>query len=256
MLLSRTGRLLVALGRLQRHQIISKTTSRAFYQQLCYLYPSSLRTAVQPCLVDMPKTPRRRDFNSAAERSRFTLDGDKFVSPMFYTAKIMYAESWRDVHEVMTDMKDAGMEMSTVHFNAAITVCAKLRMTEKALWLLDEMISRGIEPDLISYCSAINACQKGKQWEKALALLKKMTYRGMEPDLACFNAAVSACDKSNQWEEALGLLRKVRENGLQPNIITYSSAISACLRGKTVGASSPSLARNKRSWFGARCLHL
>ena len=87
------------------------------------------------------------------------------------------------------------VEMDLIHFSAAIAVCDKHKKTDKAVFLLHEMIRRGITPDVITFILAISACAKGGQRKRALILLRGMIDLGIKPNVVSFNVVISAWGK-------------------------------------------------------------
>ena len=67
---------------------------------------------------------------------------------------------------LLHNIKDVGVELNIVCYNATISACEKGRKWEKALQLFQEMRENGIEPNVISYSSTISDCKKGRNWEK------------------------------------------------------------------------------------------
>ncbi|CAK9090888.1 unnamed protein product, partial [Durusdinium trenchii] len=77
----------------------------------------------------------------------------------------------------------------------------------------------------------ISTCARAKMWQQALKLLEVMPEMKLQPNVISYNATISACEKGGQWPQALKLLEAMREMKVQPNVISYSAAISACEKG-------------------------
>lgn len=133
--------------------------------------------------------------------------------------------------EVLHSMRSRKAEPNVIHYNAAISSCAKAAKYTTALELLSLMEKRGVTPDVITYSSCISACDKGSQWTTALELLQSMENRGLQPDAIIFNATISACTKSGQWEHALRLFSEMRKHSVQPNETSVHVAMQACAEG-------------------------
>jgi pentatricopeptide repeat protein len=129
---------------------------------------------------------------------------------------------------LLQNVKDAGIPLETIIYNAAISACEKGGRADVALELLREMQQAGIPPDTITYSAAISACEKGGRADDALALLREMQQAGIPPNTITYSAAISACEKGGRADDALALLREMQQAGIWPDIITYSAAISAC----------------------------
>jgi pentatricopeptide repeat protein len=78
---------------------------------------------------------------------------------------------------ILQVVKDKKLTLDNYAYAAAIDACAKGRMWQRALELLDEMEKNGVTPNAITYSVAITACGNGGQWEKALCLLDEVRQR-------------------------------------------------------------------------------
>lgn len=125
---------------------------------------------------------------------------------------------------------------SAKEYTIAIKAAGKLRKTEQALNLLEEMVARDVPPTTITLNAAISAAGKGagNSWQKALQLLRDMPREyGLIPDLYSYNAAISACGHGGQWLKALQLLEEMplQDPPLTPDVVTFSAVIAACGEG-------------------------
>ena len=70
---------------------------------------------------------------------------------------------------MLEELKESDSELDTMTYNTAISACAKLGRSEKALELLDELNSHpGAQADKHTYCAAIRACETNGEYERAL----------------------------------------------------------------------------------------
>ncbi|CAJ1353163.1 unnamed protein product, partial [Effrenium voratum] len=129
---------------------------------------------------------------------------------------------------VLRWMLSSSAETNCFHFNAMLDAHARSGKWQRALGLLEEMLSHQVQLQSVSLGCAIAACEKGLQWQRGMALLMMMSDLALESNVIVFNAAASACEKEGQWRQALRLVELLSLRGLSPDIITMSSAISAC----------------------------
>jgi pentatricopeptide repeat protein len=82
----------------------------------------------------------------------------------------------------------------------------KQGQTEKAIDLLDMMISKGFEPDGMTYRILINGLCKKDEIEKAMEFLNVMISKGLEPDIVTYNPLINGLCRKGEIEKAMSLL--------------------------------------------------
>ena len=88
-----------------------------------------------------------------------------------------------------------------------------------------ERLENQLEANVFSYSACISVCARAKRWEKALFLLNRMEVQSHKPNIHCFSAAISACGKCGQWEKALQLLDEMQQRRLDPDVISFNATI-------------------------------
>ena len=85
---------------------------------------------------------------------------------------------------------------------------------QRALGVLEKMLSQGSRADVNTYNAAISACGTGKQWQRALDPIGEMHSKGLQANVITYSAAISACEKGNQWQPALEFFRRAELSGV------------------------------------------
>ncbi|CAK9090886.1 unnamed protein product, partial [Durusdinium trenchii] len=70
--------------------------------------------------------------------------------------------------------EDGGIKLEDSNCTVGISTCARAKMWQQALKLLEVMPEMKLQPNVISYNATISACEKGGQWPQALKLLEAM----------------------------------------------------------------------------------
>lgn len=113
-------------------------------------------------------------------------------------------------------MRDKGMQINLITYNAAITALAKAA-------------KQSSRPNYRSKEKSDNADEghRGKLWTRALQLLERMESDGIKPDGFSYSSAISCCGADGRWEEALELIDRMKKGGprTRPNKIAYTAAI-------------------------------
>ncbi|CAK9097952.1 unnamed protein product [Durusdinium trenchii] len=118
----------------------------------------------------------------------------------------------------------AGRELDVIHWNAAISACAKNSSWALALSVFEKMSS----PDIISVGAMINAFAKAQRWTEPLKLLDDAIQKKMQANAIVFSSSIAAGAKSGRWQTALSLLLRMGQLEVGANPLTLSSAISCC----------------------------
>lgn len=124
-------------------------------------------------------------------------------------------------------MRDKGMRVNLITYNAAITALAKSSKNRQYARVSSASDSTSSE-------TSVGSQQEDREelWPKALDLLKQMDRDGIRPDGFCYSSAINCCGAEGRWEEACELIETMKKGGpkSRPNKVAYTSAISACGR--------------------------
>lgn len=151
-------------------------------------------------------------------------------------------------------MDHAGIEKNVFHYNSLISVCEKMKDSNKALGLVAEMERNGVKKNEVTFSSAISACEKCGQWRKALNLLDQMKREGVGRTAIAYNAAISACEKGLVPNKALEVFENMKKEGVTPTVITFSALISACEKGQQWKLALEVLEEMKAAGHGANVI--
>jgi pentatricopeptide repeat protein len=114
-------------------------------------------------------------------------------------------------------MRDKGMSVNLITYNAAITALAKAaRQNTKHFAKQGDSVVDSNE----------------ELWRKALGLLDQMKKDGIEPDGFCYSSAINCCGSEGRWKEACELIETMKQGGprTRPNKIAYTAAIGECYK--------------------------
>ncbi|RZR73907.1 hypothetical protein BHM03_00029436 [Ensete ventricosum] len=154
------------------------------------------------------------------------------LSVQVYNAMMgVYARTGRfaKVQELLSSMRDRGLEPDLVSFNTLINAKAKAGSLAPglALELLQEVRRSGLRPDAITYNTLISACSRMSNLEDAVSIFKDMEASECQPDLWTYNAMISVFGRCGMILEAQRLFRELGERGFSPDAVTYNSLLFA-----------------------------
>ncbi|CAL1136574.1 unnamed protein product [Cladocopium goreaui] len=113
------------------------------------------------------------------------------LSEVSFGASVVSAE-WPRALAVM-DVLRMEIQLTEIHCNAAISVCAGAACWSWALHLLSSLQRWRIQGDTIAVNSMLDACEKGKQWQLALHLLFEFLALHVVMDEISFNSVLGSC---------------------------------------------------------------
>ena len=117
---------------------------------------------------------------------------------------------WQRAVNLLIQVEDAGGELSSGAYQAAITACSRAQPPawEAALQVLDR--SRAAEQTSEKcFGAAIHACRS--EWAAALGLLRLMEEDGFPLNRFVATAAIKALGKAGEWQQALDVFRQATE---------------------------------------------
>ncbi|CAL1141315.1 unnamed protein product [Cladocopium goreaui] len=127
-------------------------------------------------------------------------------------------------------MQDAGAMLDERNYTVGITLVARQKLWQDALYIFRSISTAGLSPNAFNYTATISACEKAGHWQMALHLFQEML-KELLADVVGFSAAISSCEKGFQWQTALDLFQSMQRVKVHPNVYSYSAAISASERG-------------------------
>jgi pentatricopeptide repeat protein len=114
-------------------------------------------------------------------------------------------------------------------YNAALLVCKKDGLWDRALDFLTVMQDNGVCPDEAALESAIVACGRGGQVIRGVWLLAAVKRRGIQLTCKLYAVLIRMCGYRGQYEMGLELLREgVQDAAIATNLDIYSAAIYGC----------------------------
>ncbi|CAE8581649.1 unnamed protein product, partial [Polarella glacialis] len=140
------------------------------------------------------------------------------------------AGKWNMALELLAIMSEVRIARNARSFSSAITACSKVGQWSVSVALLGEMADGRVPADQIVYNSLISSCAKAGRWSTALEMLAAMVGAKLQADAISYNTAISACSAGGEWVAALGLLAAMAEAQIPRDAFTYSSLMAACDR--------------------------
>jgi len=109
-----------------------------------------------------------------------------------------------------------------------VTGFSEVRIT-LAEQLFEEMRERGLEPSSVTFGAMINVCAKSGRWQRALELFSTMETLGFEKDEILYNSIMDVCVKCGELSRALEWFEKAcKERKI--NLPMYTTAMHANLK--------------------------
>ena len=144
-------------------------------------------------------------------------------------------KDWRGVRSLMAEMRDAGLSVGVMEYNAlvkAYIAAGDLVGAQETTY--EEMLEVRVPPDANTYNMLIHglASKKGKSRE-ARGVLDRMVRQGVKPNRVTYASLINAYAVNQEAREAELALEEMRDAGLQPNSIVYNTVLKAY---STVGA--------------------
>lgn len=145
--------------------------------------------------------------------------------------------AWQTALQVLTQMRDRGLEPDLVSYGNAVLTCRRAVPPQgaQAVALIDDAISRGFESSESLLCEALNACAaQGDQEAAAKRMWDRVVdgakLRGEAPSGRAFHARLYERGTANDWLGALELLEEMKAVGRQPDTSCVQHAARACGR--------------------------
>ena len=130
---------------------------------------------------------------------------------------------WQDALQIIAEMREQGVILGTVSYNAAIDACGKAKQVGRALELLDEIVLVGNQPDAVTYTALIDACGRAGLLDQAFGLFARSASA-----LHASSRASRAPRAPPPTRAASPPLRRMQQARVEPNLITYNALIHAC----------------------------
>ncbi|XP_042445979.1 pentatricopeptide repeat-containing protein At3g29290-like [Zingiber officinale] len=119
---------------------------------------------------------------------------------------------WDRSLQILWEMENCGIEMSTVSYNHAIYACEVARKPKVALQVYWHMIEQKHTPDIFTYLSLIRSCIWGSLWNDLEEIMESVS-----PNSSIYNALVHGLCLRGKISVAIKLYKKMRSIGLKPD---------------------------------------
>ncbi|KAL6071195.1 hypothetical protein QOT17_006434 [Balamuthia mandrillaris] len=125
---------------------------------------------------------------------------------------------------------------TTSLFNQLLRLCAALKKTDAAFFVMDRMMEHKLEPDTFTYTLLMAACSKTADLERAYQLLEMMRERAVRGNVVLYNSLLTTMLKAHRAEDAMRLLHDMRtdEHLPRPDIVTYNALLALCLQNHSI----------------------
>ncbi|KAK2993943.1 hypothetical protein RJ640_025618 [Escallonia rubra] len=118
--------------------------------------------------------------------------------------------------------------LNTHLYNTALMSCQRLGLWDRALQVLWQMEDSGLSVSTTSYNIVIGACEVARRPEVALQVYEHMVHQKHAPDTFTLLSLVRSCIWRSLWDEVEEILNRASPNGS-----LYNTAIQGmCLKGK------------------------
>lgn len=159
------------------------------------------------------------------------IDGSEPSIQVYNAMMGVYARlgNFKKVQELISLVKDKGLEPDLVSFNTLINARAKAHSMGrgKAVELLDEVKKSGLRPDTITYNTLISACAYSSNVVDAVSVFTAMEESKCCPDLWTYNAMMAVYGRSGLIREVEGIFLELKEMGFSPDAVTFNSLLYA-----------------------------
>ncbi|KAM7251497.1 hypothetical protein ACFE04_023380 [Oxalis oulophora] len=169
---------------------------------------------------------------SEMERKEVVPNGTTFSSMI---AGFYLEEKFDDVFKVLGLMKDKyeinpGLRI----YNVRVQGLCKLKKTNEAKALFDEMVSSKIKPDSVTYENLILGFCKEGNLDEAKSLFKKMTDSQLKPTSSCYFTMVHFLCQGGDFEAALSVFKQSMGKGWAPNFRTTKFLVEGLAKNSKV----------------------
>lgn len=137
------------------------------------------------------------------------------------------SRKWEEALEIYTDM-EAHKRRDKTTFIAAMGLCRFGRLWQKALDMMDEMLTYELLPNEEMFQTVIVLTGEAKKWEAALATLDAMWRLSVPPNQMTYSVMVDICRKSGEPAAATDVMLQMRRRGMLPDAPLTSAVRDAC----------------------------
>ncbi|KAK4780690.1 hypothetical protein SAY87_016796 [Trapa incisa] len=156
-----------------------------------------------------------------------------------YNVKIMNAHDARPerVNDIIKEMKEKGVEPSTVSYNYLITSYCKAGLMEGARKVYESLRQNGCKPNVGTFRTLVRySCERG-QYKRAYWFFKDSVKAKKIPNLMTLRSLVEGLVEKKYMDEAKGLLRTVKKK-FPPNSLNEWKEVEASVGLAPAAASS------------------
>lgn len=130
-------------------------------------------------------------------------------------------QDWGKSLEIIRSMQARNVPIDSLILNTVLATGVAAGKTEAAEELLHEMAKAAPEvPDVISYNTVLKGYAHQKVADKALKIMELMLSRGVKPNGITFNTVMDAAVRGSQFDDAWKILDLMQEAGIRPDKYT------------------------------------
>ncbi|KAK4773707.1 hypothetical protein SAY87_028726 [Trapa incisa] len=160
-----------------------------------------------------------------------------------YNIKIMNAQDVgpQTVKDIIEEMKENGVEPSTVSYNYLITSYSKAGLIEDAMKVYEGLRENGCRPNAVTFRTLVRySCERG-EYQRAYGVFKDSVRVNKIPNLMTLRSLVEGLVENKYMEEAKELLSTVKKKFPSPSLNEWKE-VEESLELATTGAAGDNTA--------------
>lgn len=133
--------------------------------------------------------------------------------------------------QVMQIMRDTpGCTPDVITYSTLIDTLGRAGRFREMRELLQDMKLQGLTPNFVTYTCMISAMAKSGDLDAAMRLIDDMESKGIEPNVYTFSCLVGGAKRKKELSRGMDILDMMKQRGIVPNNVTYSLLLQMTVR--------------------------